>query len=232
MTKKFHELLKVIKKIDAFVVPASFTLNKLIQYGIPPAKLYHIPTFYNLKDADIEIKYEPFMLFVGRIEKHKGLMTLIKAFENTDYQLKIIGFSNSGYENELKAYLSNNHTNITFLGRKETQEITTLLSSCLCTLVPSEWYDNMPNVIIESFAFKKAVIATDIGSLPELVRNNETGLTFQYGSTDDLKKQVAYMFSHPDEAKKMGKNAYQTLLRDYAMEKHYTRLISLFNSLL
>ena len=61
---------------------------------------------------------------------------------------------------------------LSFLGRKTFDEIVPYLKSCLCTVVPSEWYDNFPNVILESFAYKKAVIATDFGSLPELVKNN------------------------------------------------------------
>ena len=232
MAKKLHELLRVTKKIDAFVVPSSFTLNKLKQYGIISAKLHHIPTFCNLNDFVLDIKYGPFILFVGRIEKQKGLMTLIKAFENTDKKLKIIGFSNDGYENELKSYLSDKIHNIEFLGRMEFQEIIPFLSTCLCTIVPSEWYDNFPNAILESFAFKKAVIATDIGSLPELVKNNNTGLTFNYGSSDDLKKKIEYMFNNFEDAKRMGENAYQTLLHDNSNEKHYSLLINLFNSLL
>ena len=228
--KKFHEMLGVTKKIDAFVVPSAFTLNKFVQYGIPPEKLFHIPTFFNLKDSAISVTYEPYILFVGRIEKHKGVMTLIKAFENTAHKLLIIGFSNGEYENELKSFLSNKNHHIEFHGKMDFHELVPYLLSCLCTIVPSEWYDNFPNTIIESFACKKAVIATDTGSLPELVKDHHTGLTFRYGSPDDLKKKVAYMFSHPDEAKRMGENAHQTLLRDYSKENHYTRLMNVFSN--
>ena len=84
VAKWLHDAMKVTKKIDAFVVPSSFTLKKLNEYGIPMNKLNHIPTFFNLKESDPEVKYEPFVLFVGRIEKQKGLMTLVKTFERTD----------------------------------------------------------------------------------------------------------------------------------------------------
>ena len=229
--KKFHEMLGVTKKIDAFVIPSAFTLNKFVQYGIPPEKLFHIPTFFNTKDSDNAVTYEPFMLYAGRIEKHKGLMTLIKAFENTNHKLIITGFSNGDYEDELKSYLSNRNHHIEFHGKKDFHELAGLLSSCLCTIVPSEWYDNFPNAIIESFAYKKAVIASGTGSLPELVKENDTGLTFRVGSPDELKKKVEYMFSHPDEAKRMGENASRSLLRDYSKEQHYNKLISLFSAI-
>lgn len=229
--KWLHDVMKVTKKINAFVVPSSFTLEKLQEYGIPENKLFHIPTFFNLKEDNPIVEYKPFILFVGRIEKQKGLMTLIKAFENTDYNLKIIGFSNDGYEDELKNYLKDKKHNIEFLGRKSFEEIVPYLKSCLCTTVPSEWYDNFPNVILESFAYKKAVIATNFGSLPELVHDNQTGLTFKYADIQDFKEKIKYMFEHESEAKLMGENGYNQILSSYSPVQHYNQLMKLFNQI-
>lgn len=230
--KWLHDCMKVTKKVDAFVVPSSFTLSKLHEYGIPKNKLNHIPTFFNLKEENPVVEYKPFVLFIGRIEKQKGLMTLIKTFENTDYNLKIIGFSNDGYEDELKAYLKDKKHHIEFLGRKNFEEIVPYLKSCLCTVVPSEWYDNFPNVILESFAYKKAVIATDFGSLPELVHDYETGLTFKYSDIQDFRNKVKYVFEHVDHAKQMGEQAYQHLVKFYSPQVHYNKLVQLFNQIL
>lgn len=227
--KWLHDLMGVTKKINAFVVPSLFTLEKLHKYGIPSNKLYHIPTFFNLKEDNPIVEYKPFILFVGRIEKQKGLMTLIKAFENTEYTLKIIGFSNDGYEDELKDYLKNKKHNIEFLGRKNFEEIVPYLKSCLCTVVPSEWYDNFPNVILESFAFKKAVIATNFGSLPELVHNNQTGLTFKYADVDDLRNKIRFMLENANKARLMGENAYNQIITLYTSRKHYEQLMNLFS---
>ena len=230
--KGLHDTMGVHKRIDAFVVPSSFTLGKLHEYGIPTEKLNHIPTFFNLKEVNPVVEYNPYVLFVGRIEKQKGLMTLVKAFEGTDYNLKIIGFSNDGYEDELKGFLKDKQHNVEFLGRKSFEEIVPYLKSCLCTTVPSEWYDNFPNVILESFAYKKAVIATDFGSLPELVRNNDTGLTFEYANTEDFRMKIKYMFEHPDEAKQMGENGYRLIESDYSPQAHYKQIDSLFKKVL
>lgn len=230
--KWLHDCMKITRKINAFVVPSSFTLKKLNEYGIPMDKLHHIPTFFNLKEENPEVEYNPFILFVGRIEKQKGLMTLIKTFEGTDYNLKIIGFSNDGYEDVLKDYLKGKQHHIEFLGRKSFEEIVPYLKSCLCTVVPSEWYDNFPNVILESFAYKKAVIATDFGSLPELVHDNQTGLTFKYANVEDFRVKVKYMFEHVDEARQMGEQAYQILLENYSSGVHYSLLLELFKKVL
>ena len=228
VAKWLHDMTGVTKKIDAFVVPSTFTIDKFVEYGVPKEKLHHIPTFFNLKDQNPQVEYKPFVLFVGRIEKQKGLMTLVQAFIDTYYELKIIGFSNDGYEDELKAYLDGKRHHIEFLGRKSFEEIVPYLKTCLCTVVPSEWYDNFPNVILESFAYKKAVVATDFGSLPELVHENETGLTFKYADSADLTSKVKALIENPGLAQQMGENAYQTIIDKYSPDTHYRNLMELF----
>jgi len=230
--KMLHDAMHITRKIDAFVVPSSFTLGKLAEYGIPRQKLNHLPTFFNLKEENPQVEYKPFVLFVGRIEKQKGLMTLVKTFENTEYNLKIIGFSNDGYEDELKAYLNGKRHHIEFLGKMNFEQIALYLKSCLCTVVPSEWYDNFPNVILESFAYKKAVVATDFGSLPELVRDGETGLTFKYQDVEDFRSKIAYLFTNPAKAKTMGENGFHDVLTCYSPTEHYNRLRKLFNDII
>lgn len=130
LEKLFHEKIGVAQKIDQFVLPSEFTYEKMHEYGIPYEKLNHIPTFFNLKYLDPSVNYdnngEPFALYIGRIEKTKGLMSLISAFQGLPLKLKIIGFSSDGYEDELKNFLGvkqgtscyGSNGNIEFLGKK------------------------------------------------------------------------------------------------------------------
>lgn len=243
MAKWMHDVMKVHRRVDAFVVPSEFTLGKLHEYGIPMEKLNHIPTFFNLKEVNPAVEYKPFVLFVGRIEKQKGLMTLVKAFEELPYELRIIGFSNDGYEDELKRYLGRpingnlnveestaygKNGNIHFLGRKSFDEIIPYLKSCMCSVVPSEWYDNFPNVVLESYAYKKTVIATDFGSLQYMVEEGKTGMKFKYADLDDLRRCVTFMLEHPDESRAMGENAYKLIETKYSPESHYEKLMEEF----
>ena len=247
MAKWMHDIMKVHRRIDAFVVPSEFTLGRLHEYGIPMEKLNHIPTFFNLKEVNPEVEYKPFVLFVGRIEKQKGLMSLVKAFETIPYELKIIGFSNDGFEDELKQYLGRpingdlnveettaygKNGNIHFLGRKKFEDIVPYLKSCMCTVVPSEWYDNFPNVVLESYAYKKAVIATDFGSLQYMVDEGNTGMKFRYADLDDLRRCVSYMIEHSEASKTMGENAYHLIETKYSPESHYNKLIELMNKVI
>lgn len=231
---KFQEITGMTKKIQAFVIPSNFTLEKLNIFGFPQQSLVHIPSFVNFQfiSKELQITYEPFALYIGRIEPEKGLLTLVKSFENTEFNLKIVGFSNSGFEEELKDYLKDKNHHIEFLGRKEFDEIQIYLSKCSFTIVPSEWYDNFPNTILESFAFKKCTIATNIGSLKELVINNETGLLFKIKDFQDLKSKISYLFGNETICQNLGENAFNMLNKEYSAQEHYNKLIKLFKNVI
>ena len=84
---------------------------------------------------------------------------------------------------------------------------------------------------MESFAYKKAVVATDIGSLPELVVNGETGFLFKYGDVNDLADKTEMIIKNTMSAKVMGEKAFAVLKDKYIPVSHYTQLISLFNEI-
>lgn len=228
---QLQKVLGLTKKINAFVVPSKFTISKLQQYGFAAEKLVHIPTFFNFQTlkGKQDISYEPFALFVGRVEEEKGLMTLLKAFENTNYALKIIGNSSSGYDKVLKKYLENRNHNIEFLGLKTFDEIQAYLRTCAFTVMPAEIYDNFPNTVLESYAFRKSVLATNVGSLREIVIDNETGVLFPIKDTVALKAKIQYLFDNKSKCIELGENAFNKLNEDFSAEKHYQKLINLFN---
>jgi glycosyltransferase involved in cell wall biosynthesis len=231
LSYQLHDLLRIYNRVDAFVTPSTFTKGKFIEYGIPEKKLFHIPTFFNSVQNKTTIEYGNFALYTGRIEPEKGLKTLIDAFIDTDYELKIIGFSSTNYEEYLKQYLSDKVHKISFIGKLDFMNIIPYLEQCCFTIVPSEWFDNLPNVILESFAYKKCVIATNLGSLKELVINEETGLLFEYKNSADLRKKVSELINERDRSKLFGENAFKKLSSNFSKESHYEKLIHLFNSL-
>lgn len=61
-----------------------------------------------------------------------------------------------------------------------------LLSHSTCIVCPAIWYENMPNTVIEAYAYGKPVVASRIGSLAEIVENDETGLLFEMKNSKDL----------------------------------------------
>lgn len=232
---KVQDFVGIRRKISKFVFPSTFTMSKFIENGFDRNKLVHIPTLFNdtTLRSDLEIQYKPFALFIGRIDPDKGLKTLLKAFIGTDYNLKVIGFSSvTGYQDKLKKYLQGKKHNIEFLGKKNFCEIQEYLSKCLFTIIPSEWYDNLPNTLLESYAMRKCVVATDIGSLTENVEENKTGLLFKYKDVEDLKSKIEYLFRYPEKAEEFGKNARTLIDTKFSINSHVDSLLNLFNDVL
>lgn len=227
---RFHNLIGVKNKIAAFVVPSAFTVSRLVKGGMPAEKMNLIPTFFNIKEQNPQVEYGDFFLFTGRLTPEKGLKTLIEAFAGTDFKLKIVGSSPDDYVSTLKQLLVGKRHNIEFLGHKSFEEIKPLLRQCRATIVPSELYDNFPNVILESFGYKKAVIASDCGSLTESVVDGVTGLNFRTGDPSDLRCKVELLATDKDLARRLGENAWQRILTDYSPDTHYNKLIALFKS--
>lgn len=228
--KKFHDAIRTTDLIDAFVVPSSFTLSKLAQFGIPTSRLHHIPTFYG-GTPHTPAAYEPFFLFIGRITEQKGVRTLVEAFADTNMPLKIIGTSTDGLHHQLQQSLLGRNHHIEFLGFKPFEEIVPYLERCRATIVPSEWYDNFPNSILESFAYAKPVIASRLGSMLETVEHGQTGLTFTPGDSMGLRTMAMSLLEDEAKARRLGAEAATRVESRYSPQTHFRQLMTLFQSL-
>ena len=167
----FNQLLRIYRKVNYIVAPSSFTISKIRQ-KLPKNKFVYIPTFINPTE-----KYNQMLgnyaLFVGRTEEEKGIMTLIRAFQGLNYKLKIVGKSSTEYDNKIKAYLKENKiANIEFVGPKNGKDLWNIYRKSRCVIVPAEWYENMPNVLLEGMLFSKPIIASDLGSFKEMINDN------------------------------------------------------------
>ncbi|MBP6876185.1 MAG: glycosyltransferase family 4 protein [Candidatus Eisenbacteria bacterium] len=108
-----------------------------------------------------------YFLFSGRLEKLKGLQTLLPLFRRRpDLRLLIAG--SGSYERHLKS-LALGHDNIAFLGRLDKQTLAHLYRGAIALLVPSLCPEIAPLVILEAFQQGTPVIARRIGSIPEML---------------------------------------------------------------
>ncbi|GHV12243.1 glycosyl transferase [Fibrobacterales bacterium] len=225
----FQQIYGVRKKIDAFVFTSAFTRSKFLEAKYLQNKSFAVPTFFNAVKTIEQITYEPFALFFGRLDPDKGVDVLVDAFLKNKKPLKIIGFSyHTQYEQKIKKMIVGKQHQIEFLGKMNFEQIQEILAKCLFTIVPSNWYENLPNSLLESYALKKCVVATGIGSLAEAVIDNETGLHFKYRDASDLISKADYLFEHPEEAKHMGENGYRLIETKYSAEEHYKGLMGVF----
>lgn len=224
---KYYRATKIYDKVDKIIIPSKHTLDK-VKFLFDDKKLVHLPSFI-INGQKYSSKAGDYALFVGRVEEEKGLIYAIKAFQNTSYELKIVGHSHSGYDKILKKYVKeNNIKNIKFLGAKFGKDLETLYKNARFVILPNIWYENMPNVALEAMLFSKPILTTNLGSMKEIVKHNHNGLLFKLKDVDDLKNKVETLFNNAKLCKKLGKSAYDDTTTKYSPEKHYEKLIELF----
>jgi glycosyltransferase involved in cell wall biosynthesis len=218
------------KNIDTFIVPSKFFINKFAEWGWAPDRLTHIPNFV---DVDLlRPNYQPgkYFVYLGRLSREKGIKTLIHAAHEANVDLKVIG--NGPLEEELKILAASLDANVEFLGYQAGEALHKVISNARAVVLPSECYENAPICIMESYALGRPVIGAKIGGIPELIREGETGVTFEPGNIESLKNALIKFKNMTDDAViEMGKTARQWVENEYTVEKYSERLQNLYSKL-
>lgn len=224
---------KVYDQVDYFVTPSAFTREKMIQGGFSPEKVVHIPTMALVPEEQPEpLPGAPEILFVGRLSHEKGVATLLEAFalvKNADARLSIIGDDSTAYAQQLKAGIPEGlRGRITFLGFQSQEQVRESLKRAYCLVVPSVWYENQPNTVLEGMAHARPVVVSDLGSMKELIANGETGYRFESGNGAALAERLDAIIQSPQMAHDMGLKARESVLRYHSMDNHLRSLEGLF----
>ena len=224
-----HSILHIYDLVDVFISPSRFLKDKVEEMGFK-GRVVHLPNFVNCDEFTprFEAK-ERCVVYCGRLSKEKGISTLISAVRGTGVPLKIIG--DGPIKEALKRSVEKERlTNVQFLGYLTGEDLKDQIRRAAAVVVPSEWYENNPRSVIESFALGTPVIGARIGGIPELVKDGETGMTFEPGNAGDLREKISDMTGNPDKAAAMGKTARQLVEKELNPEKHYTQLMAIYES--
>jgi glycosyltransferase involved in cell wall biosynthesis len=226
-----HKWLGLYKNLDRIIVPSKFFLEKFVEWGWPRSKFVYIPNFVKADTFEPEYSAGNYFIYFGRLAPEKGLATLINAAKISGTALKIVG---TGPESEsLQKLASSLNVDIEFCGYQSGTALHTLVRRSRAVVLPSEWYENAPMSVLESFAMGKPVIGADIGGIPELVIPNQTGWRFISGDAASLASSLSYAANLPDiEISKLGKSARQFVEHSFNEQVYADRTLSLYRELL
>ena len=157
----------VLDAVDAFVTPSRYAAARLRTLGLPESKLSVVANYLPADEIATESKAHEgdYALFAGRLSVEKGAAYAIDAARQAGVPLKVAG--DGPLETELKA--SADGAPVEFLGRVPTAEVRKLLAGAAMALVPSISGDVMPFAALEAMAAGVPVVASDAGSLPEVL---------------------------------------------------------------
>lgn len=222
------------KKVNHFIACTEFSKSKFTQAGFSEDRISVKPNFIidprastDLRNRDDWKSREPFALFVGRLSSEKGLRTLFKAWTTLDIHncLKVAGCG------PLEAEMPE-QANIVGLGFQEQVNVRSLMDQALFLVVPSEWFEGFPMVIVEAFAHGLPVLASKLGSMGEIIEDGITGLFFEPGDARDLALKACWLLERPEECRRMGRNARNRYVERFSPEVNYAQLLSIYMQVL
>lgn len=225
-------LKKNVKHVDAFIAMSHFCKDIHQKMGLELPVRY-LPSFSPSEGVQADTSEEtghdmperPYFLFAGRLEKLKGLQTLILLFRHYGKADLLIAGTGSD-ETEFKK-LAQGIPNIHFLGQISGARLRSLYRQAAALIVSSVCFEISPLVIMEAFREKTPVIVRNMGGMPESIKESGGGLVYE--TDEDLTAAMDSLLenrSYRDELGLLGHQAYTERWTAEAHVKQYLELIS------
>jgi len=214
--------------VNRYIACTQFAAIKLVEGGLPKHRMEVKPNFLPII-PDPGKGSGGYALFAGRLSSEKGLRTLLEAWKRVNgIPLKIAG--EGPLRGELQSLATLQNLPAEFLGCVSYSEVLDLTRNALCLVVPSEWYEGFPMVVVQALACGTPVIASRLGSLGEIVEEGKTGLKFEAGNPHDLAIRINELVSDSSRLALMRIYARSAFEEHYTAEKNYSKLMEIYQS--
>lgn len=220
---QLHRILRTFERhVDTFVALNRFCREKFILCGLPPEKIVVKPNFVEVPDPG-ERGSRKGGLYVGRMAPEKGISVLADALGQTSVPFLAVG---EGLESNLLRRIP--HVNV--LGPMPREDVFTRMRESEFLVVPSVWYETFGLVMVEAFANRLPVIASNLGAMAELIEDGVTGLLFDPGCSTDLAEKINWAHAHPGAMRRMGAAARLKYEATYTKDVNYQALKAIYDT--
>ncbi len=226
-----HRWLGTYRKcVDLFLAPSQFVRNKFVEHGWDGEQFEVLPHFQRIPET-ASLDKNGHILYFGRLSPEKGVDDLVRAMQNVP-QMRLVVAGDGPQRSELQALSSSlKLTNVEFVGHVGKAERDSLIARSQFTVLPSHAYETLGKTILESYALGRAVVASDLGSRRELVREGKTGILYRKGDVNGLAESIETLGSLPEMAERMGSAGREFVRQHHTPEGHYRKLLSFYEQL-
>lgn len=176
------------------------------------------------------------VLFFGNITKYKGIHILLNAANQVIKRFPTVKFVIAGKirnkDDEIinLSHLKDNDNYVLKNYRISEKEVTQLYQQASLVVLPYI-EASQSGVLSIAFGFGKAVIATKVGALPEIIMNEKTGLLIEPNNSIELAKAIIRLLDDKVKRKTLGKNAYEFAMNELSWEKVADETIKIYQEL-
>lgn len=237
LSLRIHRLTGIYRKLH-YVCMTGFNRRKLEEANeaagrelFCPQRMHEKPhfTFAEAAPAPAAAERDTY-LFIGRVERIKGMQVLIDAFAAMPDRHLVVAGTGLAYDEYAAAAKERGCSNITFAGFQNREQLRGLMARAKAVIVPSQYYEPFGMVIIEAYAQGLPVLAGRVGGFPLLVKEGKTGLLFTYDSADALCEAVQRF--ETTEGVDWAAETRAEYEANYTPEANYRRLIAVYEAAL
>ena len=187
MEATYWKLRKTYRYIDTIICCSEFMKNKMDMNPLFKEKTIAMHNFIEKPEEKVTEKKD-YVLYFGRFSEEKGIGTLIQVCKELP-EVDFIFAGTGPLEEQL-----NGISNIKNVGFQKGKALEKLIREARFSIYPSEWYENCPFSVMESQMYGTPVIGAKIGGIPELIKEEKTGLLFESGNKEELKKKIRLLW--------------------------------------
>jgi len=227
----FHRMRGTFKReVDVYIALTPFARDELIAGGaLPAARVAVLPNFLPNDPGAASPEKRRGVLFVGRLTEEKGVRVLLQTLPRlpSDIQVTIVG--SGPLATEVHAAAARD-PRLRFLGELGAAGVIDEMRKARVLAFPSTWFEGLPMTLVEAFACGLPVIASRIGGIPSVVRENEAGRTVRPGDPDELGDALIEVEQDAALAASLSTVARRVFDARYGAEQHRRGLESIYTA--
>lgn len=248
LEKKLIDFDKIVmQRAHKIIAVSHFTKASITStYHVPSSKTHVIyngiyPWQYHCNETEIAetkktyaIKNQPAILYVGRLEQRKGLVFLLQAFallsKRTDCKLIITGDGDKASYKKIAESIGIKDRAI-FTGYLDEVSLKRLYAACTVFVLPS-LLEGFGLTLLEAMASAKPVVATNMGGIPEIIKNDIHGKLVEPKNPEQLCEALKFYIENPENAKKTGEQNRKYVTETFSWTKTAAETELLYKSLM
>lgn len=211
-------------KVDTFIVINPLMHQLLKDIHVPENKIVFKANYLLDGEGRDYTGREDFYLFVGRLDKEKGIHHLVAAFQKLKKKLYIAGDGN------LASYVQENTSDtLIWLGRQSKEDVNQLMLRCRALIFPSLWIEGMPLTIIEAMRSGAVTIAGRSVNTEAMVRNGYNGYLYESGNIDALIEVInKFEALNTEKLNSISTSARNLFLEQYTDNQHIKTINTIY----
>jgi glycosyltransferase involved in cell wall biosynthesis len=225
-SSKFSEKFIIrlfFKNLNGIITFTKTSQSRLVKHGIPQDKIKIIytydPPIISEDKRKMTVTSPNSILFVGTFFEYKGLHVLIKAMRQIvdkvpDSKLIIVGLGGGKDKTRIEklVYDLGIENHVVFLGQKRNEEVSEEILKSEVVAVPEQWPSDFgPLILVEAMALGKPVVASNIGAIPEFIKDGKNGFLAGHNQPAEFAEKIMNLLLNKSFAKSLGERAQKDI---------------------